>query len=94
MYVKCPQCGRRMKSDYPDKTRYFNCSFCRDRFFIEDDGEIVNVFYRGRKNAKTCPECGQSMAGGEYVAPWEEGNNPNGYVVCPHCHHIEILYDD
>ena len=36
--MKCPQCGRKMKGDWPDKEVYFNCEFCGDRFVIEDDG--------------------------------------------------------
>lgn len=32
-----------------------------------------------------CYNCGGSLAGGEYVAPWEDGSNEYGYWICPHC---------
>lgn len=51
--MNCPQCGKRMKGDWPDKSRWFNCANCRDRFFLEDDGELVNVLFRSRKNERT-----------------------------------------
>lgn len=34
-----------------------------------------------------CMRCGGSLSGGEYVAPWEDGDNENGYIICPHCHY-------
>lgn len=92
--MNCPQCGRRMKSDWPDKSRYFNCGSCGDRFFLEDDGQLVNVFDRHSSGGRTCENCGQSMSGGEYTAPWENGNNPDGYIKCPHCGHVNFLWDD
>ncbi|GEM_PF-3545240 len=33
---------------------------------------------------RICENCGQKMVGGSYTAPWENGNNPDGYVKCPH----------
>lgn len=92
--MNCPQCGRKMKGDWPDKTRYFNCESCGDRFFVEDDGEIVNVLYRGNKNSKKCANCGQSLRGGSYTAPWENGNNSDGYIKCPHCGYVNFEWDD
>ena len=76
--MNCPQCGKRMKGDWPDKSRWFNCSTCGDRFFLEDNGELVNALYRGSNNSgKKCENCGQSLSGGSYTAPWENGNNPH-----------------
>lgn len=92
--MNCPQCGKRMKGDWPDKSRWFNCSNCGDRFLLEDDGELVNALFRGRKNARTCENCGQKMVGGSYTAPWENGNNPDGYVKCPHCGHVNFIWED
>ena len=79
--MKCPQCGRKMKGDWPDKEVYFNCEFCGDRFVIEDDGELVNVFNRGSNNHGTCINCGQSLARGTYTAPWEDGYDSEGFVT-------------
>ena len=91
--MNCPQCGKRMKGDYPDKSIWFNCSNCGDRFILED-GELINVMYRGKKHAKKCENCGMSMFGGSYTAPWENGNNPDGYTKCPHCGHINFHRED
>lgn len=33
----------------------------------------------------TCLNCQQSLRGGDLTLPWEDGNNPNAYVTCPHC---------
>lgn len=32
-----------------------------------------------------CINCQCDLEGGEYVAPWEEGDNEYGYVICPCC---------
>lgn len=32
-----------------------------------------------------CIACGQSLRGGDYVLPWEEGDNPSAFIRCPHC---------
>lgn len=41
-----------------------------------------------------CPSCGQSLEGGDYTAPWEDGDNSYGYVTCPHCGYDVILDSD
>ena len=38
----------------------------------------------------TCENCGWSLKGGEYVSPWEDGDNEYGYIICPHCRHENI----
>lgn len=83
--MNCPQCGRKMKGDWLDKKLYFNCDYCGDRFVVEGNGELVNVFNRSGNNHGTCTNCGQSLARGSYTAPWEDCNNSEGYVTCPHC---------
>lgn len=93
--MNCPQCGKRMKGDWPDKARWFNCSSCGDRFFLEDDGDLVNALSRGRnKSGKKCENCGQSLSGGSYTAPWENGNNPDGYIKCSHCGYVNFQWED
>ncbi len=32
-----------------------------------------------------CINCQQDLLGGVYTAPWEDGDNEYGYVICPHC---------
>ena len=39
-----------------------------------------------------CISCGQSLKGGTLTLPWEDGNNSNAYVTCPHCGYENIKY--
>lgn len=39
-----------------------------------------------------CINCGQSLSGGDFTAPWELGDNENASVTCPHCGYENILY--
>ena len=41
---------------------------------------------------RECENCGMPLEGGEFTAPWEDGDNPNAYVICPHCRYKNILY--
>ena len=41
-----------------------------------------------------CENCGASLRGGVYTAPWEDGDNSEGYIICPKCKHKNIDYDD
>ncbi len=34
----------------------------------------------------TCTRCGQPLYGGTLVHPWEDGDNPRAYIICPNCH--------
>lgn len=34
---------------------------------------------------EACMACQQSLAGGVQTLPWEDGDNPDAYVTCPHC---------
>lgn len=91
--MNCPQCGKRMKGDWPDKSIWFNCANCGDRFVLED-GELVNVLFRNNKNSRTCENCGRNMTKGSYTAPWENGNNSDGYIKCPYCGHVNFIWED
>lgn len=31
-----------------------------------------------------CVFCGESLAGGVFKLPWEDGSNAYAYVICPH----------
>lgn len=62
-------------------------------FYLEG-GELISPFDRRSQNSgRTCSNCGQSLNGGEYTAPWENGNNSDGYVKCPHCGYIDFERD-
>ncbi len=41
-----------------------------------------------------CPYCQQSLDGGVYTEPWEDGDNAYGYVTCPHCGEDVLLDSD
>ena len=41
-----------------------------------------------------CANCGCSLDGGEYTAPWEDDDNANGYIICPHCKYKNYDYSD
>ena len=41
-----------------------------------------------------CINCGMSLKGGVYTAPWEDDDNPDGYIKCPHCGSINFQDDD
>lgn len=90
--LSCPICGGHVTGDAPDATYYFNCDDCGSRFCLEN-GELVSVFSR-RKKKSLCQNCGMDMAGAIYTSPWENGNNPDGYVKCPHCGYVNFIYDD
>jgi DNA-directed RNA polymerase subunit RPC12/RpoP len=92
---KCPYCGGMLKGDAPDATRFFNCDFCNTRFYLEN-GELIDLFDKKarRHTSRLCSNCGQSLSGGEYTAPWENGNNSDGYIKCPHCGYINYDWDD
>ena len=40
----------------------------------------------------TCENCGKPLSGGELTLPWEDGNNSDAYVKCPHCGYKNIQY--
>ena len=83
-----------VQGDAPDATYWFNCKSCGERFYLED-GELISPFDSSRQNSsRICSNCGQSLSGGEYTAPWENGNNSEGYVICPHCGYTNFEWDD
>ena len=41
-----------------------------------------------------CIKCGMSLSGGDLTLPWEDDDNPNAYVICPHCGYKNTVYVD
>lgn len=39
-----------------------------------------------------CINCGMSLSGGDLTLPWEDGDNPNAYIICPHCRTKNTVY--
>lgn len=99
----CPLCGAPLDGDdeVPDPwgvIRY-ECTNpdCHGIFYRENGGELESLEDRHRarqSNNQKCSNCGQSLSGGSYTAPWENGNNPDGYVKCPHCGYVNFQWDD
>lgn len=101
--MKCPICDGKLKGDWPDKHKFFNCEKCNQRFYVtngeyhsmpddsvywDEDGNVHEV----EKNYGKCEECSKSLKGSVFVAPWEEGSNANGFVRCKYCGHENIKY--
>ncbi len=92
----CDMCGAQMTEF--DGWAWHTCPECGNAVRIID-GEVIwqrEIFGRqaATYSGRTCISCGQPLAGGEYTAPWENGNNPDGYVKCPHCGAANFEYDD
>lgn len=39
-----------------------------------------------------CEYCGGSLNRGELILPWEDGDNPYAYIICPDCGAKNIQY--
>lgn len=89
---RCPYCGKLL--DTEDGV-YFTCSgeWCMNERFTIENGKVVDARSYTRtlfSNERTCQYCGETSRGWEYVAAWENGNNPNGYRKCPKCGQAEF----
>lgn len=85
----CTKCG--CKNDV-SKNNLFESEVDHDMAMMEvindEDSEA------GGSPEWECPNCGGDLAGGEFVAPWEDGDNSSAYVRCPHCGYKRLMYDD
>lgn len=75
----CPYCGAGLVG--------FSCESCAVDFVFEND-EMVEVALSsgGTRPEKRCTSCDIPIgSGGEFVSAWEDGNNEEPYVKCPHC---------
>ena len=41
---------------------------------------------------ENCENCGESLKKGKLALPWEDGDNPHAYVICPNCGAKNVLY--
>ena len=48
------------------------------------DDEMTDGDYLGWLT-NHCRNCGNSLEGGYYTDPWEDGDNEYGYWICPYC---------
>lgn len=86
-------------TDY-DGEAWYTCPECGNAVRIIDGIITWEREIFGRKAAtyggRTCEYCGEPLAGEAYTGAWENGNNANGYIKCPHCGRVnfEPDYDD
>lgn len=96
----CRWCGSPLIADEdgPDDrgTLRYECSNsnCYGVFFSDNGDSLLSPDERRKPNATPCSNCGMSLSGGEYTAPWENGNNPDGYIKCPHCGYVIFQWND
>lgn len=62
-----------------------------DKLGDNDNSDDDFPFY---SNGYDCMNCGQPLSGGIRVDAWENGNNSDPYVVCPHCRSTNFMWDD
>lgn len=74
----CSECG------YNNDVTENNIIDTKDDYDINDDED----------RSLRCVNCQNSLKGGEYTGAWENGNNPDAYVKCPHCGYVNFLFDD
>ena len=76
----CPKCG----SDVHEQDVRYYCRNCDVRFILKD-GRLLDPFNPlDWDSGRTCINCQSSLAGGDHVIAWEEGN-PEPYIICPNC---------
>ena len=97
--MRCPKCGSYVTSKDVRHTGtvYLWCNRChanipesRVKKYWETHNEPEGV--SNSADGGTCESCGQSLSGGDFSLPWEDGNNANAYVRCRYCGHKNIKY--
>lgn len=95
-YPVCDSCGSSMTEF--DGCWWYSCPKCGNRVKKNGDGSFTweqEIFGQSSKsNTRECTNCRRSLAGGIHTLPWENDNNPDGYVKCPHCGYINFDWDD
>lgn len=78
----CPYCHRSLCG--------YGCVYCNVEFVLEDS-RLFERASSSRHGARQCARCDKSMAGGEFTAAWENGNNADAYITCPNCGYRETF---
>ena len=95
-YPVCDCCGSSMTEF--DGCWWYSCPECGNSVKKNGDGSFTwqrEIFGQSSKsNTRECTNCRRSLAGGIHTLPWENDNNPDGYVKCPHCGYINFDWED
>lgn len=90
----CDMCGVKMTGF--DGVAWYTCPSCGNRVRKDESGKLTweREIFGPHITSKKCAQCGQSLSGGSYTMPWEDGSNSDGYVKCPHCGYVNFEWDD
>lgn len=58
---------------------------------VADSGDDNN---EEEERGPFCDNCGRSLRGSVYTAPWENGSNSDGYWKCRHCRAVTFDWED
>lgn len=89
------KCGAKMTEF--DGDAWYSCPSCGDSIRKNDDGSFTwqnEIFNEKSTNNQKCSNCQESLSGSSYTAPWEDGNNSDGYIKCSHCGYINFQWND
>lgn len=93
-YPTCDACGEKMTEF--DGVSWYTCPFCGNMVRKDEGGKLTweREIFGSHTTSRKCTNCGQSLSGGSYTLPWEDGDNPDGYIKCPHCGYVNFEWDD
>ncbi|WP_156337151.1 hypothetical protein [Paenibacillus dakarensis] len=87
----CDNCSVYMNNQpgFTTSSDEWTCTECgyvndvsEDNIIDEDDNQGCS---EGYSDGFTCINCQQSLRGGSRTLPWEDDDNAEAYIICPHC---------
>jgi predicted RNA-binding Zn-ribbon protein involved in translation (DUF1610 family) len=92
----CPDCGRSLwrDSDQPGRYECRNDGCAGWGLYNDADGVLLDPPSLAQREGggPGCEMCESSLAGGVRYLPYENGGNPDAYIVCPSCGHENVQY--
>ena len=82
----CPTCGRAVDPN-PRPGSYW-CESC-GTIWVDQINELVDLKSL-RPSGRTCVWCEASLDAGVHYLPYEDGSNPDAYIICPSCNQKNI----
>lgn len=89
------KCGAKM-TEYDDDA-WYTCPSCGNAIRRNEDGSFTwqsEIFNNKSNTNKKCVNCQESLSDSPYTAPWEDGNNSDGYFKCSNCGYINFQWED